>query len=263
MTDITEPAGLDIGRVIQETFAVLSRHFVTFVILGLILVGVPAVLLGGVQVSMVRAAFGGGSSSFMAFGPAMYWGFLGGLVSLVTSAILQAAIISGAASDLNGRPVSVGDSLRIGLRAFLPLIGLGILLGIAVGLGFVLLIIPGVLMWLAWCVAVPVYVVEQPGVFASFERSAELTRGNRLRIFALGCVFVVAAIIVEIVGGIVGSILSFATGGLYVYVNAVIVSPLIGALVAVLAATLSAVLYVELRRVREGAGASAMAALFD
>ena len=41
MTDIAEPAGLDLGRVIQETFAVLSRHLVTFLVLGLILVGIP------------------------------------------------------------------------------------------------------------------------------------------------------------------------------------------------------------------------------
>ena len=259
MTDITEPAELDIGRVIQETFAVLGRHFVTFLILALILVGIPRALVGLTQVSMVRAA--AGALTFA--GPAMYWGFLGGLVSLVTSAILQATIITAAASDLNGRPVSVGECLRVGLRAFLPLIGLSILLGIAIGLGFILLIVPGILLWLAWCVAVPAYVVEQPGVFASFERSADLTRGNRLRIFALACVFVVAAIIVTIVVGAVGGILSFATAGLFVYVSAAIVSPVIAAVVGALAATLSAVLYMELRRVREGAGASSLATMFD
>jgi hypothetical protein len=259
MTDIAEPAGLDIGRVIQETVAVLGRHFVTFLILALILVGIPRAVVGLVQVAALRDVV-----ATMTFGgPALYWGFLGGLVSVVTGAILQASIISGAASDLTGRPVSVGESLRTGLRAFLPLIGLSILLGVALVIGFILLIIPGVLLALAWCVAVPAYVVEQPGVLASFERSAELTRGNRLRIFALGCVFFVIAFIVGLVLGALGGILSFATAGLFVYVNAAIVSPIVSAIVAVFGTTLSAVLYVELRRVREGAGASALAALFD
>jgi len=259
MSDIAAPAGLDIGRVIQETLQVLGRHLVTFLVLSLILVGIPRALLGIVQVSMLRNAI-----STMTFGgPALYWSFLGGLVAVVTSAILQAAIISGAASDLNGRPVSVGESLRIGLRAFLPLIGLSILLGLALAFGFMLLIVPGVLMWLAWCVAVPAYVVEQPGVFASFERSADLTRGNRLRIFALGCVFVVAAIVISIVLGIVGGILGMVTAGLFVFVNAAIISPIISAALAALASTLSAVLYMELRRVREGVGPQGLAAIFD
>ena len=259
MTDTTASAGLDIGRVIQETFQVLGRHLVTFLILALILVGIPRALLGVVQVSMLSTAV-----ATMTFGgPVLYWGLLGLLVSVVTSVILQATIISGAASDMNGRPVSVTDSLRIGLRAFLPLIGLSILLGIAVWFGFLLLIVPGVLMALAWCVAVPVYVVEQPGVFASFERSAELTRGNRLRIFGLACLFFVAGIIISIVFGIVGGILRFATAGVFLYVQAAILSPIIGAAVAALGATLSAVLYVELRRVREGAGPQGLAAIFD
>ena len=264
MTDIAQPAGLDIGRVIQETFSVLGRHFVTFLILALILVGIPRAVIGLIQAAALRSALSTLNSGGFSFGgPVFYWGLLGALVAVVTGAILQASIISGAASDLNGRPVSVSDSLRIGLRAFLPLIGLSILLGIAVWIGLILLIVPGVLMALAWCVAVPAYVIEQPGVFASFERSAELTRGNRLRIFGLACIFLVAAIIVGIVVGALGGILSFASGGLFVYVNAAIISPVISALVAALGATMSAVLYVELRRVREGAGPSALSAVFD
>jgi hypothetical protein len=261
MTDITQPAALDIGRVIQETFAVLRRHLVTFLILALILVGVPRVLLGVLQVGMLRAAIGTGS--FAMLGPAMYFGLLGGLVALVTSFVLQATIISGAAADLNGRPVSVAESLRVGLRAFLPLIGLSILLGIAVCFGFILLVIPGILMALAWCVAVPVYVCEQPGIIASFERSAELTRDNRLRIFALGCIFFVAGIIVSIVGTVLSGILGAASLGFYAYVSAAIVSPLVAAVLGALGSTLSAVLYVELRRVREGAGPSSLASMFD
>ncbi len=259
MTDVGLPRVLDIGRVIQETFAVLGRHFVTFLILGLILVGVPRAVLGLIQVTAFKSAI-----AAMSFGgPVMYWAFLTGLVSTVTGVILQATIISGAVADLNGRPVSVGDSLRIGLRAFLPLIGLSILLGIAISIGFVLLIVPGVLLALAWCVAVPAYICEQTTVMDSFGRSAALTRGNRLRIFGLGCVFVVAAILVSIVIGIVGGILGFITLGFYTYVAAVLVQPLISAIVAALGATLSAVLYVELRKLHDGVGAQALAGIFD
>jgi hypothetical protein len=99
-------------------------------------------------------------------------------------------------------------------------------------------------------------------VFASIERSAELTRGNRLRIFGLFCVFIVAAIVISIVIGVVGAILSFVTGGLFLYLSAAIISPALSALVAALGATLSAVLYVELRKLREGAGPQVFAGIF-
>jgi hypothetical protein len=188
---------------------------------------------------------------------------MAGLVSLVTGAILQAAIISGAVGDMNGRQVSVAESLRIGLRAFLPLIGLSILLGIAVVIGLCLFIVPGVFLALMWCVAVPAYVIEQPGVFESFGRSAALTEGNRLRIFALGILFFVAALILGLVVGALSGILSFVTFGFFTYVNAVLIQPAISSVVAAFGATLSAVLYVELRRIKEGAGAATYAAIFD
>lgn len=259
MTDIGVPRSLDIGRVIQDSFQVLGRHLVTFLILALILVGIPRALFGVIQLTLLRNAV-----ATMTFGgPVLYWSLLGILVAVVTGVILQATIISAAVSDMNGRPVSVVDSLRIGLRAFLPLIGLSILLGIAVWFGFMLLIVPGVLLALAWCVAVPAYVVEQPGVFGSFGRSADLTRGNRLNIFWLGCIFLIAAIIIGVVIGIVATVLRFATAGLFLYVQAVIVSPIISSAVAALGASLSAVLYTQLREIRDGVGAQSLAGIFD
>jgi hypothetical protein len=261
MTDIAEPQALDIGRVVQETFQVLGRHFITFFVLALILVGIPSAVFHLFQAATLRSA--ASTMNFAFSGGAFYWGLLGGLVALATSCILQATIISGAASDLNGRPVSVADCLRIGLRAFLPLIGLSILLGIAIGFGLILLVVPGVILALMWCVAVPAYVVEQPALFDAFGRSADLTRGNRLRILALGVLWVVAAIIISIVIGMVGGILGFVSGGLYLYVSAAIVQPLIAAISGAVGATLSAVLYIELRRIREGAGPQALAGIFD
>lgn len=257
MTDIAEPQALDIGRVVQETFQVLGRHFTTFFVLALLLVGLPSAVLHVFQAAALRTAV-----ATMTFGgPTLYWGVLGVLVTLATSVILQAAIIYGAASDLNGRPVSVTDSLRVGLSDFLPLIALAILLGIAVFVGFCLLIVPGVFLALMWCVAAPAYVVERPALFDSFNRSADLTRGNRLRILVLGILWLIAAIIIGIVVGAVAGILSFASAGLFLYVNAAIVQPLIGTIGAMIGATLSAVLYMELRRLREGSGA--LTGVFD
>lgn len=66
----------------------------------------------------------------------------------------------------------------------------------------------------AWCVAVPSLVADRTGVFGAFSRSAELTRGNRWRIFAL---FVVVWIIAMVIGAVIGGVtlaVTFGSGGL-------------------------------------------------
>jgi len=253
MSTMGEATGqLDMGRVIQDLFAVLSRNFVTFLILAAILVGLPALLSGYLQMTYLRL---GHLFDWRASAAGIATG-LGGL-------ILQGTVIYGTVNDMNGRRVSLADSLSMGLRSFLPLLGLGIVLGFAVACGLVLLIVPGLMILTAWCVTVPTYVIEQTSFFGAFGRSADLTRGNRWRIFALFVVYFVALIIVEAVFGLFGTASRLAAGGSVPMLQALIVTPLIGIANALIGATGAAVLYTELRRVRDGVGPAGLAAIFD
>jgi hypothetical protein len=203
-----------------------------------------------------------------AFGSGNFWAaytrtMAGGVIVGLLSLILQATIIYAAASDLNGRPVSVADSLRAGLYAFIPLVAIGILTGLAVGIGFILLIVPGVMLALAWCVVVPIFVVERPNIMDVFGRSAALTRGNRWRILGLFCIFIVAILVVELVFGIVGGLTNIISLGGFPFLTRLIVLPLMQTASGLIGATAGAVLYMELRRVREGVGPEGLAALFD
>jgi len=243
---------LDLGLVIKELFAVLGRNIVTFLVLTVILVGIPSLLSGYMQMSL------------LGHGRLFDWratavGLLAGLGSL----ILQGTIIYGTVTDLNGKPASLSDCLSIGLRSFLPVLAIGILLGIAVGCGMVLLIVPGLMLLVAWAVTIPAYVVEQTGIFAAFGRSAELTRGNRWRIFGLFVLYFVVLIIVEAVFGLFGTASKLAAGGSISLVTAMVVTPLISIANGVIGAVGAAVLYVELRRVRDGVGPQGLAAVFD
>ena len=76
------------------------------------------------------------------------------------------------------RDHSVGELLRSVEPVFWPLLAVSVLFGIGVGIGFVLLIIPGLVLLVIWSVVAPVTVLERPGVFAAFGRSRELVRGN-------------------------------------------------------------------------------------
>jgi hypothetical protein len=253
MTTMSETAGqLDMGRVIQDLFGVLGRNFVTFLILAVILVGLPGLLSGYMQMSLLGQ------------GHLFDWrATLVGFVPALGALILQGTIIYGTVTDLNGKRAALGDCLSIGLRSFLPLLGIGILFGLAVGVGLILLIVPGLMIAMAWCVAVPAYVVEQPPLLESFGRSAELTRGNRWRIFALFIVYFVAVIIVEALTGVFGMASRIASGGGMPMLQTMVLIPIIAVVNGLIGATGAAVLYVELRRIRDGIGPAGLAAVFD
>jgi hypothetical protein len=62
------------------------------------------------------------------------------------------------------RDHSVGELLRSVEPVLLPLMIVSLLFGVGVAIGFVLLIIPGLILLTVWSVVAPVRVLEHPGV---------------------------------------------------------------------------------------------------
>lgn len=264
-----EPGKLDIGKVIQATFGVLGRNFVTFGVLGLVLSGIPTGIVTFFQAGAVRGQMGAITSGQFDFSPGYVMAMsMGGLAAVITAAILQGALIYATIQDLNGQRPSVADCLASGLRNFLPLLGVTILLVLAVAFGMVLLIVPGLMIGCAWCVAVPALVADRTGVFGAFSRAAELTRGNRWRIFGLGVLIWVVLIVVGAIFGAITGVAMFGGDPATTLDRAL--SPLalgLGViretLSAVIGSTAIAVLYVELRHARDGAGPQWLAEIFS
>ncbi|WP_293682358.1 YciC family protein [uncultured Phenylobacterium sp.] len=271
MTMETAEAGrFDIARVIQQTFAVLGRNIVTFGILGIVLTGIPTAILGYFQFGMAQDMLQDMRGGSYSFPPGMMSAsFLGGLAGLITTAILQGALIHATVQDLNSQPQSVGASLAVGLRNFLSLIVVTILLALGIALGMVLLIVPGVMLACAWCVAVPALVADRTGIFGAFSRSAELTRGNRWQIFGL----IVIVVIVQLV---LGWIVNLITGAGSIGMSsdplaaasraltplALVLAVIQQVIGSVIGATALAVIYVELRRAHEGEPTGWLADIF-
>jgi hypothetical protein len=94
------------------------------------------------------------------------------------------------------RDHSIGELVRSVEPVFWPLTAVSILFGIALGIGFVLLIVPGLILMVIWSVVAPVTVLERPGAFAAFGRSRELVRGNGWNVFGvILLVFLTVAVI--------------------------------------------------------------------
>jgi hypothetical protein len=84
---------------------------------------------------------------------------------------------------------------------FWRLLAVSILAGIGVAIGFVLLIIPGLVLMVIWAVVAPVTVLERPGVFGAFGRSRELVRGNGWNVFGVLVLVFLAVIVISLIAG--------------------------------------------------------------
>lgn len=103
----------------------------------------------------------------------------------------QAAIIYCGVRTLRAEPPTIGQAARRALPKILPVAAVSLLGGMAAALGMVFLVVPGIVLWLMFWVAVPVAVVEG-GVISALRRSHQLTRGHKWTILGLAFVLVLA-----------------------------------------------------------------------
>lgn len=253
----------EFGRVIDRTFATIRDNFLNYFLLALVLTGLPALITQAMTIAMPPTG-ADAATGFLVRGLVQ---IVAGLLGLV----LQGALVWGTVTYLNGRKASMREVVGVGLRTFLPLLGLGILLGLAVGLGLILLIVPGIMLLVIWAVAVPALVVEKTGVFGAFSRSGVLTKGNRWAVFGLGLLFLVLIWILTAIAGVVVGVLFYggftpvaALGahGPLAYVGALVMGVATAA-VGVIGAVPPGVLYVELRQAREGVAPQSVAQVFE
>lgn len=261
MTTVDSVGGtFDFGRVVQRTFQVLGQNLGFFAICALVLVSAPA-FVGSVMGWQARMAGN-------IFSPAMW---LGMVLAMIGGLVLQGVVVHTVIARLHGRTVSVNDALAVGARFLLPLLGLGIIQGLGILLGWVLLFVPGLILAVMWSVSAPSLVVEKRGIFESLQRSRDLTRGHRWAIFGLFVVYFILSMIIGMVAGGAGMAAGFSAatvgGGATALSPLVIVSVTISALVngaqGVLGAAGVSSIYYELRMTKEGVAPDQMAAVFD
>ena len=251
----------DFGRVVQRTFKVIGENLLVFSLCALVLISTPAFI--GTLLGWKSQLAGNYFSS-----PAM----LGMLVGIGGGLILQGLVVHTAVASLNGRQVSFSDAFAVGARFALPLLGLGILQALGVFVGAILLFVPGIILAVMWSVTAPSLVVEKRGVFDSFQRSRDLTRGHRWSIFGLFVVYLILSMIIGAVAGVAG--VAAGIGGMRNAANTmagltpmVVISTLISSLVngaqAVVVAAGVASIYYELRVTKEGVAPDQLASVFD
>jgi len=170
---------LSVGDTINETFSIYGQQFGPLIgsaLLVFIVVGILAGLLaaaGGVILAIL-------ASIVQLVGRTLYVGFVVKLVEDVRD---------------GRRDQGIGELFSSAAPAILPLILFAILAGIGIAIGFVLIIIPGLVLLTFWSLGAPAIVAEGAGVFEAFGRSWRLVRGNAWSVFGTLVVVLLIAIV--------------------------------------------------------------------
>ncbi|MDX6648892.1 MAG: hypothetical protein QOJ97_843 [Solirubrobacteraceae bacterium] len=222
---------LDIG-------AVLSRVFQYYREQAAILL--PAALIVFVPVTLIAGGIRSAASGILAV-------LASQAIQLVGNAWFQATTVEAVRDIQDGRrDLNLGQLFASAFQVIGPVIVVGVLMGLGIALGFVLLLVPGLILLTIWSVAIPVTVLERPGIMEAFGRSRQLVKGNGWNVFGVLLVlfliqFVATLVLVGIFVGI-GSFIGAFIGSLIATV-----------LFAPLSAIAATVLYLELLRIKEGA----------
>ena len=228
---------MSIGAVLSEAWGLYTKFFIRFFVIALIVFAVVNLVY-----AVLDALIGGDDT--------------GGFGVWLLAAIAAAAGVIGT-FWLEGAFVKAVQDVRDGtfdssteeiFRAVMPVLGTlviaGILAGLGIGVGFLLLIVPGVILLTWWAVIAPVIVVEQKGVMDSFGRSKQLVSGYFWTV--LGIV-IITAILTGVAGGILRLVFSFLPRFLEILLGGTIAQ----AVVAPFSAIALTLTYFKLREVKE------------
>jgi len=237
--EINMRRSFSVGGVVGDSLSVWMKNFLPYFLLGLLmftpLVALQYMLVTGTDLGVAAA-----------------------IVPVALTVLLQMAltgsVVYGVFQQMSGEKPSIATCLSVGMTRMFPILGVAIVTGLLIGVGMMLLLIPGLILMCMWWVVIPVAVVERPGLAEAMSRSADLTKGYRWQV--LGIVLVV---------GVLGSLAQFVIEqvldptALISLVTAGVASAFFG----VWGAVAQAVGYHDLRVTKEGANTKAIAAAFD
>ena len=201
---------LSVGEVFSKTFEIYRRDFVKYFILFAVVeiivgvltaVGQHAFVLPTLPTNPTPQQF---SSYFSAFFGALLPLFaITFIVTVIFFPIAQGGAIKLASEQIEKGKADLSASVRFAASKLVWIWALTIVVGIIVILGFIALIIPGIILAIMFALAFPVLIIENKGVLDSMGRSRVLVSKRWLKTFVT---FLILAIIIIIASLIVSAI---------------------------------------------------------
>lgn len=174
MSDAT-PLDLDlprgVGELLRTTLALFGRHSGLFLSMTLLVVAPVTILVNGV--------WQGGLTTGKGIGPVSIGAGLGVVVAMFSMPVLVTALHATVVRAMGeGRVPGVGEALRAAAPRFLPAVGAVLWYSLLAGVGFLLLVVPGVWVLVSGYFAAQIAVLERRSPFAAVTRSVGFVRGR-------------------------------------------------------------------------------------
>jgi hypothetical protein len=233
-----------VGEVLGDVFSVFFDNLLPFILIAALVTAPLFVLLTIMSASRSREAV-----------------IAAGVIVLIQwvalTPLVTGAVTFGVVQELRGREASIGECLSRGLSSLGKIFVTALLQSLAVGLGSLLCLVPGLIAAAAFSVAVPAVLEEPSGAADALRRSADLTRGHRVEVF----VVLLAIGIIQFGLGKALALVMPASGK--TLIAAMLPSLALSPLSTSLAATAAAVMYYRLRSSKEGIDVAAITSVFD
>jgi hypothetical protein len=176
---------------------------------------------------------------------------LGIIVTTFAAFVLEAALVKAVQDEREGRrDLTISGTVN----AAMPYLGnvaiASILAGVAITIGLILILVPGLYLITIWAVIIPVIVIERAGALESFGRSQQLVRGHGWEVFGtLVMVYVIQIVAGFVLGLIFGALPYFLRDGLSTVITGTLIAPFLAIVVTLIYYRLT-----ESSRVNAGAG---------
>jgi hypothetical protein len=160
-----------------------------------------SVLVAGLVFAVVELA-----AAFAARSGTVRTGFVSLVLALIGGLLVQGALVYLVADLHQGRPApALGELYNRARDRLGTLLGASLLYGVGVAIGFLLLIVPGLIAVARWSLVVPLVMVEGQSVGDALARSNALVKGKTGRVLLL-------VIIVNVITGVTGYAIRRAFG---------------------------------------------------
>jgi len=213
---------LGIGEVVSKTLELYQREFMKYFILFLIVEAIYGLVLTAVQhaIQQVAAAPALPANPTMQqvtnwlgtyIGPALATGAATLLIALVFYPVIYGSAVKMASDQIKSGHVDIETAVRFGASKLIWMWILGLVVGIIVFIGFVALIIPGIILSIMFVLVLPVLLIENTGVLGTMNRSRELVGHRWLKTFGTFLVFVIVIGIAAAIAGAISRPFGFAS----------------------------------------------------
>ena len=234
--DLSQPR--ELGDLLRTTLSLYARHFWLFAGLALGIVAVVNVVVIGLGAGWLWKSYDDYDTPESLYALQLLLPVLV-LVPLMSATHAQAVVELG-----EGRVPSVWATLRAGSRYFGAVLAVVVTYTVGILAGLVLLVVPGIYVWVAWFVAAPGIVVENKRGGDAISRSHDLVRGSWWRVFGIAVTVTLISLVASAPAAWAGTLIGDATDSMAVVLAGTVVSDAVLYSFTALASTL---LFFDLR----------------